>query len=320
MTTHTTSKNRKKQYRIRNWREYNEALVNRGSLTFWINEEVILNWRTTEKTGKRGRPLVYGAIAIQASLTVQALFRQPLRQTEGLLNSIFQLAALPLIAPDYSTIAKRTETLSPDLVRRAQNRTAKHIVIDATGVKIYGEGEWKVRQHGKSKRRTWRKVHIALDPDTGDIIIAKATLNDVHDSEVVPELLSIAPDGIEKVYMDGAGDTRNCYQAIVDKQAQAVIPPRERAKIWQHGNAASPPHQRDENLRRIRAIGLAGWKEESGYHRRSLAETAFFRFKIIFGDRIPARTFPRQAVQMLIRCRALNQMLALGMPDSYVVA
>lgn len=320
MKTHTTSSKRKKQYRIRNWKQYNEALVNRGSLAFWLNREVIEHWESAEKTGKRGKPRVYSNIAIQSFLTAQALFHQPLRQTEGLLNSIFRLARLPLTAPDYSTVSKRTEILSPDLARRIQGKKITDVVIDATGVKIYGEGEWKVRQHGKSKRRTWRKVHIALDPDTGDIIVAKATLNDVHDSEVVPELLKTVPTTIAKVYMDGAGDTRNCYRAVERKRALAVIPPRINGKIWQHGNTTAPPHQRDENLRRIRAIGMRRWKEESGYHRRSLAETAFFRFKTIFGDRIPARTFPRQAVQLLIRCRALNQMLTLGMPDSYVVA
>lgn len=321
MKTHTTSsKNNKKQYRIRNWKEYNQALVNRGSLTFWIGEDVMNNWNNADKTGKPGRPIEYSPVAIQTSLVVQALFHQPLRQTEGLLNSMFHLAEILLTAPDYSTVSKRGETLSPDLARRSQSKKAKHVVIDSSGVKIFGEGEWKVRQHGKSKRRTWRKVHLGIDEKTGEIVVAKATLNSIHDSEVLPELLSAIPDTIEQVSGDGAYDTRASYQAIRARNAYASIPPQANAKIWQHGNSLSPPHVRDRNLRRIREIGRKKWKVESGYHRRSLVETGFFRFKTIFGDKIPARKFAGQAAQILIRCRILNQMLTMGMPQSYIVA
>lgn len=323
MKTHTINlkkKNNKKQYRIQNWKEYNQALVNRGSLTFWISEDVISNWNNADKTGKRGRPIEYGPVAIQTSLTIQALFRQPLRQTEGLLNSIFILAEIPLTAPDYSTVSKRGEALPVDLARRSQDQQAKHIVIDSSGVKIFGEGEWKVRQHGKSKRRTWRKIHVGIDEKTGEIIVAKATLNSIHDSKVLPELLSVIPDAVMQVSGDGAYDTRDSYQAIESKKAYASIPPQINAKIRQHGNSLSPPDIRDQNLRRIREIGRKKWKVESGYHRRSLAETGFFRFKTIFGDKISARKFAGQATQILIRCRILNQMLTLGMPQSYIVA
>lgn len=323
MKTHTTNlkkKNKKKQCRIRNWKQYNQALVNRGSLIFWINEEAIENWNNVKKTGKRGRPMEYNSVAIQTSLTVQALFHQPLRQTEGLLNSVFNLAGILLAAPDHSTVSKRAETLPINLAIRAKSKKVKHIVIDSTGVKIFGEGEWKVRQHGKSKRRTWRKIHIGIDEKTGEIIVAKATLNNVHDSKVLPELLNGIPDALKQVSGDGAYDTRDSYQAIKDKQAYAAIPPQANAKIWQHGNSSSPPHTRDQNIRRIRKIGRKRWKEESGYHRRSLAETGMFRFKTIFGDKVSARKFAGQAAQLLIRCRTLNQMLDLGMPESFVVA
>ena len=321
MKTHTKhSKSNKKQYHIRNWKSYNQALVERGSLTFWMNKEALETWFNTERTGKRGKPIVYGAVAIQTVLTLQSLFHLPLRQTEGLLNSVFRLSGISLISPDYSTVSKRGETLSVDLARRASSKKAKHIVIDSTGVRVFGEGEWKVRQHGKSKRRTWIKVHLGIDEETGEITVAKITANSSHDSEALPELLHAIPDDLKQVSGDGAYDTRDCYQAIEAKHAYAAIPPQSNAKIWRHGNSSAPPHVRDQNLRRIRKVGRKRWKKDVGYHRRSLAETGMFRFKTIFGDRVSARKFAGQAAQLLIRCRMLNQMLDLGMPDSYVVA
>lgn len=323
MKTYTTSvknKNSKKQYRIRNWRQYNQALVERGSLTFWINEDAIDHWFSSEQTGKRGKPFIYSNTAIETVLTIQSLFRLPLRQTEGMLNSIFRLAGIPLCSPDYSTVSKRGETVSVDMAINRKTKKAKHIVIDATGVKVYGEGEWKVRQHGKSKRRTWRKIHIGIDENTGEIIVAKVTPNSCHDSEALPDMLKEIHCAIKQVSGDGAYDTHSCYEAIRAKQGYAAIPPQSNARIWIHGNSLSLPHVRDQNIRRIREIGRKRWKEEIGYHRRSLAETAVFRLKTIFGDRVSARNFTGQTAQLLIRCRALNRMLCLGMPKSYVVA
>lgn len=312
-------KTTKKQYRIRNWQQYNKALVERGSLTVWMSAEALKNWSNTVKTGKRGRPVLYSNLAIQTMLTLQLLFRLPLRQTEGLLNSVLRLLTFELDAPDYSTLAKRTATLTVRLSRRA-SQEPKHIVIDSTGVKVFGEGEWKVRQHGVGKRRTWRKVHIGVDEHTGEILATKVTDNSVHDSEVLPELLNQTLDPVSRVSADGAYDTRRCYEAIAQRGARALIPPQHNARIWSHGNTAGPPHPRDENLRRIRAVGRRHWKRESGYHRRSLAETMMFRFKTIFGDRVLARTFAGQVTQLLMRSEILNRITALGMPMSYAVA
>jgi hypothetical protein len=191
------------------------------------------------------------------------------------------------------------------------------MVVDSTGIKIFGEGEWKVRQHGYTKRRAWRKLHIGADDATGEIAAAVITTNDLADSQVIGDLLEQVPDDIEQVSGDGSYDKRNCYEAIRGRGARAAIPPRRDAKIWQHGNSKSERLIRDENLRRIRRIGRKRWKQESGYHRRSLAETQMFRIKTIFGARVSAREFEGQVRQMLVRCAALNRMTHLGMPDSY---
>ncbi len=194
-----------------------------------------------------------------------------------------------------------------------------YVVVDSTGVKVYGEGEWKVRKHGASKRRTWRKLHLGVDEATGEILAAVVTTNDVADCEVLPQLLDGIDEEIEQVTGDGAYDTQDCYDAIDQQGASASIPPRRNAKIWQHGNRKAPPHPRDENLRRIRKVGRQRWKQESGYHRRSLAETTMFRLKTIFGGKLRRRTFDTQAVELFLQCAALNRMIQQCSPDSYKV-
>jgi hypothetical protein len=200
---------------------------------------------------------------------------------------------------------------------RRQKQEPLHMVVDSTGIKVYGEGEWKVRQHGYTKRRTWRKLHLGVDEATLEFVAVVISTNSFKDSQVLPDLLEQVEDQISQVTADGAYDSRNCYDAARERQARACIPPQKRAKIWQHGNTQAERHIRDENLRAIRRKGRREWKRMSGYHRRSLAETQVFRVKAIFGERVSARSFDGQAAQLLVRCAALNRMTHLGMPDSY---
>jgi IS5 family transposase len=308
----------RKVYRIRNWKQYNAALVQRGSLTLWVSEDVITAWRPTEKTGKPGHPRTYSDIAVLSMATLKEVYHLPLRATQGLMGSLMQLLGLDLPVMSYSQLSRRCATLEVSLPRR-QKSEPLHMVVDSTGVKIFGEGEWKVRQHGYSKRRTWRKLHIGADEATGEIVAAVVTTNNVADSQVLEDLLEQMAEEVEQVSGDGSYDKRKCYEAIRKRKAKAAIPPRRNAKIWQHGNSKEERLIRDENLRRIRQVGRKPWKEEIGYHRRSLAETQMFRVKTIFGDRVSARQFAGQATQVLVRCAALNQMTHLGMPDSYAL-
>jgi len=307
------------KYHLRNWTEYNESLVNRGSLTFWFSEDVITAWNNQARSGKRGRPKNYDETAILTMATLQEIFHQPLRQAEGFLRSIFELMKLDLRVPDYSTLCRRRAALEIELPTRHRGEPL-HLVIDSTGMKVFGEGEWKVRQHGYTYRRTWRKLHLGVDESSGEIVAAVVTTNDYSDGQVLPELLDQVTVQIDQVSGDGAYDKRNCYRAIKERLAKAAIPPRRNAKIWRHGNANKDRLARDQNLRRIRKVGRAAWKKETGYHRRSLAETAVFRIKSIFGRQVSARSFNGQAAQLLIRCAALNRMTQLGMPDSYKAA
>jgi hypothetical protein len=312
----------KKQYKVRNWREYNQALVDRGRIEFWISAEAIAAWEERRRTGKRGKPTFFSHTAVATALTLQQVFRLPLRQTEGFLASLLTRLGATVKAPDHSTLSLRGRTLPIQIRVRAVRGEPLHLVVDSTGAKVYGEGEWKVRQHGWSKHRTWRKLHLGVDESTGDILLGEVTGNDTADSEAFAPLLSQLPETavVDQVSADGAFDRRSCYEALHERHiAHVAIPPRQGARIWQHGNTHAERLARDENLRRIRRVGRRRWKEAIGYHRRSLAETTMFRLKTIFGDRVSARTFERQRIQLLLRCKALNWMTTLGMPKSELV-
>jgi IS5 family transposase len=320
-TKRSPRRSKKGQYRVRNWASYNNSLMRRGDITVWISDEVIAEWKpVSDAARKRGGQRQYSDRAIECLLTLRAVFNLPYRQTEGFGRSLLTLLAAEVAVPDYSTLCKRSATLEVKLPRR-QAGEALHLVVDSTGLKIYGEGEWKVRQHGYSKRRTWRKLHLSVDEATQTIRAVVLTEAGVHDADAGCQLLDETDAVIEQVSGDGTYDKRKFYQACAKHRVQRIaVPPQRNARIWQHGNTKKPPLPRDQNLRRIRRGGRKRWKQEAGYHRRSLAETAVFRFKIIFGNTLRARTLPRQITEAHIKCAALNRMTDLGMPESYQVA
>jgi len=306
-------------YRVRNWSEYNAGLKQRGSVTFWLDEAALAGWSDPKRSGRRGASKHYSDLAIATFETVKSVYRLAGRQTQGFIESLFSLMGLSLEVPDHSTVSRRKGELEVVLpvVPRAG---AVHVVIDSTGIKVYGEGEWKTRQHGVSKRRTWLKLHLSVDETSGEILSAVVTGNDTHDGEVFEDLLTGLEADIEQVSADGAYDQAHCYDALLPLQAQAGIPPRKNAKIWQHGNCKAPPHPRDENLRSIRRQGRKKWKQESNYHRRSIAETTMFRMKAAFGGVVRSRKFENQATELLLQCSVLNRMIQLAKPESVNVA
>lgn len=312
------TKKNKPSYGVRNWGDYNKSLVKRGSLTVWVSEEAIKMWNAVEASGRQGHPQEYSDMAIECMAMVKEVFHLPLRATQGLLGSILKLLGVGLSAPDYSTLCRRRRKLTIKLPRRGRH-DGMHLVVDSTGVKVYGEGEWKVRQHGKTKRRTWKKLHIGVDEATGEIVAVVVTDNSKADHQVVPELLDQVPDQIDQMSGDGAYDKRPTYTALRKRGIRGTIPPRRGARIWQHANSKAERHNRDENVRSVRKLGRKRWKQLSGYHRRSLAETTMSRFKRITGSTISARTFDAQKTEITIRCKALNIMTRLGRPDSFLL-
>ncbi len=317
-TTTVTRSRRKTIYHIRNWSAYDRALVQRGSLTIWISEAALAAW-VYHGPRQRGAQFDYSDQAIEAVLTLKEVFHLTNRAAEGLVRSVFALMQVTLGVPDHSTLSRRGRTVQIRLPRRV--RGSLQVVMDGSGLKVYGEGEWKVRQHGWSKRRTWRKLHLSVDVTSGEVQAAMLSTAGVSDAEMVEPMLAQIEASIARVTADGAYDQRAVYASVQARapEAELVIPPRRNARIWQHGNTHAPPHPRDETVRLIRAEGRRKWKEDSGYHQRSLAETAVFRFKTIFGDQLSTRLLATQATQFGARCRALNIMTHLGMPDSFKV-
>jgi len=316
----------KKPYRTRNWREYNAALVGRGSLTVWLDEAALKGWLNQERSGKRGASLTYSDAAVTAALLLKVVYRLPLRATQGLLGCVLEMMGLALPVPHYSTLCRRQASLKVVIPYQVRQEPL-HLVVDSTGCKVYGEGEWKVRLHGTNKRRTWRKLHLGVDEQSGEVVAVTLSTNSVSDGEVLPKLLEQVEVPLSQVSGDGSYDQRRCYETLQERQRaqeqewqqplKVAIPPRRGAHIWQHGNSGQQGLARDENLRRIRQVGRKRWKQESGYHRRSIAETVMSRYKRLLGEKLRARDYSRQAREAFIGCMALNRMVALGMPQSY---
>ena len=240
---------------------------------------------------------------------MKGVFHLPYRALEGFARSLMRWMGLPLPIPDHTQMSRRAQTLRVVIPRQARPGPI-HVVVDSTGMKIFGEGEWKVRQHGVGQRRTWRKVHVAVDAGTKDVIGVEVTTTAWMDCEVFGGLLDQVEGQIGQVDGDGAYDTREVYEAGIARGADVVVPPRENAVPWEED------HPRTQALAGIAEQGLAGWKESVGYHRRSLAENAFYRFKQIFGDRLASRLFETQVTEVHARVAAMNTMTALGMPVS----
>ena len=306
-------------YRVKNWTEYDKALVQRGSITFWMSEDFEKTWMYVGEK-QRGSQYDYTDQAILVMLTVKEVFHLTNRGVEGFVRSLFRMMKIDLPVPDHSTLSKRGKDLKVKLPKKTSQ--SLNIVMDSTGLKIYGEGEWKVRMHGVSKRRTWRKLHVGANPEDGEIQAVLLTENNVSDDQAVEKLLEQIEQTIIDFAADGAYDKRKVYDSLHmhSPDVNILIPPRKNARIWKHGNTKTERLKRDENLRSIRKDGWKEWKKNSGYHVRSLAETTMFRLKTIFGGELSARLLETQTTQALIRCAALNKMTHLGMPQSSKVA
>ena len=256
-------------YKTRNWPAYNKALKRRGSLTIWFDPT--MTWAAMP-TGKRGRQPAYGDAAIQTCLTMKVLFGMALRQTTGFVESLLQLIGLDWAVPDFSTLSRRQKGLKVNIPYRGSEGPL-HLLIDSTGIKVEGEGEWNARKHGGAKRRVWRKIHIGIDEKTLEIRAAEFTTSDVGDAPMLPELLDQIPpeQEIGSVTADGAFDTRKCHDAIAARGAAAIIPPRKNARFWKPDTPGAIA--RNEILRTSKCVGRTIWRRWSGYHRRSRAET-----------------------------------------------
>jgi hypothetical protein len=270
------------------------------------------------RDGRAGRPLRFSDRAIEFCLTLKGLFQLPLRQVTGLVTSLLRMAGLDWPVPDYTTLCRRQRILFVDLGGRSSS-DGLHLLVDSTGIKMMGEGEWKTRKHGASRRRQWRKIHIGIDAQTLDIRAIEVTTNAAGDAPTLPDLLAQIPDEerIVSVGGDGAYDTRDCHAAIAECGADPIIPVRRNGKIWTRDGP--DVDARNETLRATKYLGRTIWKKWSGYHRRSLVETKMHCFKLL-GQRVAARTFDRQLTEIKVRAAILNRFSEIGTPNTVRVA
>ncbi|WP_167878089.1 IS5 family transposase, partial [Klebsiella pneumoniae] len=255
----------KQKFKITNWPTYNKALINRGSITFWLDDEAIQAWYESATPSSRGRPQRYSDLAITTVLVIKRVFRLTLRAAQGFIDSIFSLMNVPLRCPDYSCVSRRAKSVNVSFKTPTRGEIA-HLVIDSTGLKVFGEGEWKVKKHGQERRRIWRKLHLAVDSKTHEIICADLSLNNVTDSEAFPGLIRQTHRKIRAASADGAYDTRLCHDELRRKKISALIPPRKGAGYW-------PGEYADRN-RAVANQRLTGsnarWKWTTDYNRRSI--------------------------------------------------
>lgn len=298
------------QYRTTNWREYNAALKQRGSLEIWLSPEAQQRWYA-QPTHHRGAQERYSDLAIATTLTVRKVFHLALRQTEGFVTSIFHLTQTRLSVPDYTTLSRRGEHLLVKLPKKKKRKV--RLIVDSSGVKVFGAGEWHTQRHGVKKTKGWKKIHVAIDED-GEIRAVELAENSTTDAEAVPGLLTEEPTPLTAFVADGAYDQHVIYALCQKRKVKTIIiPPRRDARIWQLRNTVSP-HPRDANLRIIRRLGRQRWKAQTQYHVRSLVEVAIARFKAVFGERLQSRAMSRQQTEVRLAAAALNRMWALGRP------
>jgi hypothetical protein len=309
-------------HKVTNWPAYDASLCRRGSLTVWFSAEAVEGWAAEPRTTPGGQPW-YSALAILTALTLRAVFRLAYRQTEGLLGSVVDLLGLALRVPDHTTLSRRAATLQVPRPRRSGGTDVGgeaepvHLLVDSTGLKLCGAGEWLVEKHGTRTRRSWRKLHLGVDADTGRIVASALTGHDADDGAQVDLLLGQVEGPVASFTGDGAYDQAGVYDSVAERHPEAavVVPPRRGAVPSEV--AATAPTQRDRHLRCIAEHGRMGWQKRSGYNRRSRAEAAVARWKRVIGDGLRSRADERRATEVEVAARALNRMLELGRP-SYV--
>ncbi|MBK1660827.1 IS5 family transposase [Paracraurococcus ruber] len=305
------------QHRVKNWGEYDAGLRARGSLTVWFTAEAIEAWRGAPCTTRGGQPC-YSDLAITTALTLRAVSRLPLRQTEGLISSVLQLLDLDLPVPDHTTLSRRAETL--EVLRPKADSETVHLLVDSTGLKLCGPGEWLVEKHGSKRRRGWRKLHLATDADTGRIVAALLTDKDADDGGQVGALLEKVEGPVASFTADGAYDRDDVYAAVTTRHPEAavIVPPR--ANTVSSDAVETAPTQRDCHLQIIAERGRMGWQRASGYNDRALIEADISRWKCVIGDGLRSQTDGRQATEVAIAADVLNRMLELGRPEYLRIA
>ncbi|MEM9674470.1 MAG: IS5 family transposase [Bacteroidota bacterium] len=303
----------KDTYKPKDWKAYNESLCRRGSLVLWLEEGVYRHWRDMPRLGKVVGEKQYSDVVIEFCLTIKQVYGLALRQCTGFTKSVLALMGLSeLVVPDYSTLCRRSSGLKIKVSQRPIGEKL-HVAVDSTGLKVFGEGEWKVRKHGVSKRRTWRKLHLGIDVNSQEIVSCGLTENSVDDAAMTEPLLSqVVGNKVEAFYGDGAYDKKKARQAVARAGAKAIVPPPSNAVKRELPGL----EERNQAIDRIGQIGRQAWKKEVGYHKRSLSETAMYRYKMVIGNTLTAHKMENQVTEVKVGCHILNVFRGCGMSNA----
>jgi hypothetical protein len=312
----------KDKYKVQNWHQYNEGLKKRGAITVWLSEEVLQQWRYQGEKKKGGQQR-YSDLAIEVCLSVRKVYHLGYRQTQGFVESFLRCLDVELPVPCYTQLCRRSAHL-PIQVKTKKQKDITDIVVDSTGLKVYGEGEWKVRKHGWGKHRTWRKLHVALNGEEQQVEAVELTPNAVDDGQAVEALVGSIEAVIRSFTGDGAYDQKG-VRAYLHQKAIAqgedilqCIPPRHNAVVDTKGRVYL--QQRNEDIKAMRRLGRRQWKIITNYHQRSKAETFMFRYKVILGGHLQARNIEQQKTEVKLGCKILNLMLQIAKPKNQRVA
>ncbi len=304
----------KTKYKVRNWKDYEQGLRDRGDVTIWLSEAAIAAWTPTGN-GRIGGQQKYSDLAIETALTLRIVFRLALRQTEGFVGSLLKLMGPQLAAPDHTTLSRRGSRLEVALRRRVPVGPI-HLIVDSTGLKIMGQGQWAAAKHGAKGIRAWRKLHVGVDAN-GVIVAERLTDSAIDDCTVVPDLLDQVESKIARFTADGAYDTWSIRHALAARGATVVVPPSKTAAL--SGGDSPAGRARDAAVVRVHEVGRRQWKKEVGNHKQGRAENTFFRYQRILGSRLRARGPDAQKVEVGLGCNLLNRMLELGAAKSVAI-
>jgi hypothetical protein len=296
---------------VKNWCEYEAGLRRRGDLTVWLSDEAVDAWRAPP-SGRPGGQRRYADIAIEAALTIRMAFYLPLRQTEGFLHSLMQLLDVDLPIPDHTTLSRRLQRLGETHFQPATNGPL-HLLIDSTGLRIHVG-----HQCTPPRDRAWRKLHLAVDAKSGQIVASELTNYRIRDSTPVPALLEQTNHRVASLCADSIYDRKSVYEAAQRKgngqAVQVLIPPKRNARLKSAPTVAMKETNR--NVRSIRQLGRREWHKQSGYSHRSMVENTVYRYKTILGGDMRSRGLAGQRVEVQLGCKILNRMALFGMPDS----
>jgi len=313
----------KDSYKVKNWKAYNESLCKRGSLSLWIEDSLLRTWREVDVSRKVVGECLYADCIIECCLLLGKIYHQRLRQTTGFVKSVLRMMGHKDYAvPDYSTLCRRQACLPVEVSRVLAGRKKIDIAIDSTGLKVYGEGEWKVRKHGASKRRTWRKLHIGIDVATQEIVCVELTTNGEDDAAVAGRMLKGKTHQLNSFRGDGGYDDFAFRKILGDEVTQIIPPPTD--AVVDEGTKKKPLEaylkQRNQAVEYIKSHNRKEWKIQAGYHKRSLNEVVMFRYKRNFTANMSAKKIENQKTEAALKCKILNLYSRQGMPIAYKAA